>query len=206
METNEEQTPPEPKPTQVSLKDMPTWKKILVFAAIGFIACGLALIPFDTSSSDLSTQQVSQETTQGGGAIPSGASGLVGEGSTFAPESTGTGSDGSAAGASAESGGGDLSPAFLRLGFSFFVGFAVGLAFRSLLRLALIFVGLQLLVLFGLASMEWIQIDTEAMKTSFDGMTGRVGEQFESFRSFITGSLPQASLGGLGMVAGFKKN
>ncbi|MCU0726478.1 MAG: FUN14 domain-containing protein [Planctomycetes bacterium] len=98
-----------------------------------------------------------------------------------------------------------LSPAFLRGGLSFFVAFAVAFAFRIFVKLAMFFVGLWLASLFLLSSAGYIEIHWQAIDASFTSWAGSVGRQFESFRTFIQGSLPSAGLAGLGLLAGFRR-
>lgn len=219
------------QPNPLSLNELPRWKKLLLLGAGLFLLIGLALMPFESGSDLSKTQGVTQTSDQGsgGGAVAAnnqgsgeqgtdqGANALAPSGAGLVPQGTGPeggntlvpGSvprTGGAEPASAEGGGSNLSPAFMKMGFSFFVGFAIGLAFRTLLRLALIFIGLQLAVLFGLEQIDWIAIDVEAMKRSFDAMTGNLKSQFESFQTFLTGRLPQAGLASLGLYTGFKKS
>lgn len=153
------------------------WKKVLVIAAGLLVVAGLALIPFEGGDANLST-------SPGGSTLqPAGAGGteIVGQSEP------------------------DMSPAFLKLGFSFFAAFAIGLAMRSFLRIALIFIGLQLLALFGLAHLEWVEVHWETISTAFDRFVANVQSEAGSFKTFVTGSLPQAGLATMGLVAGLKR-
>ena len=166
----------------------PLWKKILLSIAGVFVAGGLALVPFESGEREqLATSQ------------------SLGQGEVL----------GDPLDATRKSGDGDpqtlseaeprVSPALLKMGFSFFAAFAVGLAFRSFVKLALIFVGLQLLGLFGLSYVEWVSVNWEAMSTAFDRFVANVEHESQSFQTFITGSLPQAGLAMLGLVTGFTR-
>ena len=66
--------------------------------------------------------------------------------------------------------------------------------------------GIQLIALFGLSAVDWVEVRWDGMASAWDGFAANVGTQFESIRAFITGSLPQATLAGLGLFAGFKRN
>ena len=166
---------------------LPRWKKGVMIGCAMLIAIGLVLLPFEASRSpDLSTSQNPTATT------PNGAAGLVDDGTT------------GAAGADAEEKS-ELSPAFLRLGFSFFVGFAVGYAFRSFLKLVLVVIGMLLIALFSLSYIEWVTVNWDAMGQSFDVFMASVQQEAGAFRSFITGSLPTAGLASLGLFAGFRR-
>ncbi|MBK8978626.1 MAG: hypothetical protein IPM29_22240 [Planctomycetes bacterium] len=188
---------------------LPRWKRLLLIGAGVFVALGLVLLPFEGGrSGDLSTSQGSASQAPGGAAGAGGhreAAGLQASGSSLVPGGTGTGAGGGTDPSAAAASGQDLSPVFLGLGFSFFVGFAIGYAFRAVLKLALIFVGLQFIVLYLLNHAGWVTIDTSAMATSWDTFVSRAGSDLESFKAFITGSLPKASLGTLGLYTGFKR-
>ncbi|MFO1050953.1 MAG: FUN14 domain-containing protein [Planctomycetota bacterium] len=158
---------------------LPRWKKILVVGAGALLVCGLAMLPFELGGSDkLSTSQ------SGGGAMlqPAGTGG---------PEVVGQDPE--------------MSPALLKLGFSFFAAFAAGLAIRSFLRIAMIFVGLQILALMGLSYLQWVTVHWETMSSAFDVFAKNVQQEAGSFRTFITGSLPQAGLATMGLFAGLKR-
>ena len=43
------------------------------------------------------------------------------------------------------------------------------------------------------------------MEQAFQGFVDNIGADFDHLRSVLTGHLPQAGLGTLGLVAGFKK-
>lgn len=173
---------------------LPRWKKGLLIGATVLVAIGLALLPFQSGREELAMTQ------QGAGQGET----LQGPGGQLVP-----GNPGEAAGGAEETAQGaaqaNLSPAFLKMGFSFLAAFAVGLAFRSFLKLALIFVGLQLIALFGLSYVEWVTVNWQTMASAFDHFAANVKEEAASFQTFVTGSLPQAGLATLGLVAGFKK-
>ena len=97
------------------------------------------------------------------------------------------------------------SEAIFKYGFSFFVGFAMGYAVRSFLKLALIFVGVLAICLFALDYAGFVTVEWEAMDKAFSGLMERVKTQVSGFRSFITGSLPSAGLAATGLYAGFRK-
>lgn len=98
-----------------------------------------------------------------------------------------------------------LAPAALQGGFSFFAAFAVGYALRAFLKLSLIYIGLVFLTMSVLAWIGWIEIRWNVPEEQFASLTETVKSQFESFRAFISGSLPSAGMAGLGLFAGLKK-
>lgn len=209
--------PADPNAPTADSAPLPRWKKLLLIGAGVFVLLGVVLIPFEGSpESDLSTSSGQTAGQQGPGQEGAGQ-----EGSGNLPPGIVTGFDAG----NPQAGGGqpgdpqaqgaeldgqpdsqDLSPVFLKLGFSFFVGFAVGYAFRAFVKLALIFVGLQLLALFGLSYVEWVTVNWEVMGSAWDGFAERVASEVQTFKSFLTGSLPQASLGATGLYAGFRKS
>lgn len=181
---------------RAAIAPLPRWKKILLGCAAALVAIGLALIPFESGErEDLATAQ-----SAGRGET------LQGPGNQLVPTGTGQqdrpGTDEGAGTASTDP---DMSPAFLKLGFSFLAAFAVGLAFRSFVKIALIVVGLQLLMLFLLSYVDWVTVNWETMSTAFERFSENVRREAESFQTFVTGSLPQAGLAALGLVAGFKR-
>ena len=100
---------------------------------------------------------------------------------------------------------GEWSPAMVRGGFGFFVGFAVGLALRMFFRISMIVIGLNLLVLMGLSEMGWLDVRWDIMQEQFDHWSSRFGDEFSQFKTLVAGSLPTVGLSGLGMFTGFRK-
>jgi uncharacterized membrane protein (Fun14 family) len=104
-----------------------------------------------------------------------------------------------------EDGGIAWSPVLLRGGISFFAAFALAFAFRTFLRLALLFAGIWVASLLLLSSLGWIEVHWSVIDDQFVGWTRTLGEQFKSVTAFVAGSLPSAGLAGLGLLAGFRK-
>jgi uncharacterized membrane protein (Fun14 family) len=100
---------------------------------------------------------------------------------------------------------GSISPALLRGGISFFAAFAVGFAFRTFVRIALIFVGIWAISLFLLAQAGWLTVHWVEIDGAFKAWASGIGDQFESFGRFVTGSLPSTGLAGLGLYTGLKR-
>ncbi len=182
-----------PEPTDapeeaVGRAPLPRWKKILLGVAGLFVVTGFVLLAIGPGESggDLST-------SQSPGHVPAGAAGFdvsnPGGQPTEAQQTENA-----------------LAPVFLKLGFSFFVGFAVGYAFRAFLKLTLIFVGVLLIALFLLSYVNWVTVNWDTMASAFDIFVRSVKDDTQAFQTFISGSLPQAGLASLGLVAGFKRN
>ena len=97
------------------------------------------------------------------------------------------------------------SPTVFKLGFSFFVGFAVGYALRIFFRMTLLVIGIAMIAMFALQYAGLLTIDWAAMQGHYESVTGWLGGQFESMRSFMTGQLPSAALGATGLFVGFRR-
>ena len=105
----------------------------------------------------------------------------------------------------AEPGAAGWSPFFLKGGFSFFVAFCVGYATRVWLKMAAFFLGTFFLGVFVLSYVGAVDVDWVTLEGWWDAFAGRVEAEAVDFKTFLTGSLPQAGLAGLGLVAGFKR-
>ena len=93
------------------------------------------------------------------------------------------------------------SPAIFRMGFGFFVGFAMAYAFRAFAKFAVVSLGVFFLLLFGLQYAGLIEVQWGTMAERYDSARGWLGSQFEGFTAFVTGALPSAgaALAGLGL-------
>lgn len=91
------------------------------------------------------------------------------------------------------------SPTVFRLGFGFFVGFAIAYALRAALKIVLIVSGVVLLLLIGLQMGGLISVNWEALERIFDGASAWLGRQTESLAAFLRGYIPS----GASAVAGF---
>lgn len=105
----------------------------------------------------------------------------------------------------AESGGLDWGTMLKKGGISFFIAFCLGFAFRTFLKLALIFIGVWAASLFLLSEVGWLQVHWDLIDSHFRSIGTRLGDQLTSFQHFVAGSLPSASSAGLGLFVGFKK-
>jgi uncharacterized membrane protein (Fun14 family) len=176
---------------------MARWKKVLCIVAGVLLVAGIALQVLGASGG------AEPAPGPGGGAAAAGGSG-EGGGHALAP-STLTGSETSKRGGG-ETTGETWAPGFMRMGLSFFVAFAIGSVFRMFFRIAVLFVGLLALVLIGLAQLDLITIHWDNLEGLWSGFVERIESDFGQLRTVLTGSLPQAGLGALGLVAGFKRS
>jgi uncharacterized membrane protein (Fun14 family) len=104
--------------------------------------------------------------------------------------------------ATSQSTAGVRSSALFRLGFSFTGGFFIGWLFRKSLKLALLAAGGVALVIavgkqFGLFDFDWAAVESHTSQ----GLTWLKGE-LGAVKKFLTGYLPSAVAGFLGMFKG----
>jgi len=99
----------------------------------------------------------------------------------------------------------DFSPALFRLGFSFFVGFAIAYALRSFLKITLIAIGLMLLGLFGLQYVGVVSVDWTAMQSHYETAMQWLQQQTADFTKFVQGYLPSAASAAGGFFVGFRR-
>ena len=192
----------ESKPKPTSDYTWKPWKIVSIAVALLLVVAGglINVASGGTEETPVASAPAGRTPT-GGSALVPGAAILPGGG----PSSTPDGEPPAEAAPEPAADDNPLSPAMLRGGLSFFVGLAVAFALRSFLKIGLFFLGLWLITLFLLAQAGWVEIHWDLMDDSFARMTSRVGEQFESMRTFITGSLPSAGMAGLGLVTGLRK-
>lgn len=91
------------------------------------------------------------------------------------------------------------SPTIFRLGFGFFLGFAVAFALRAAFKVVLLVVGGVFLLLIGLQMAGLISVNWDAMENIYTHTTAWLGTQTESFTAFLRGYIPS----GGSAVAGF---
>jgi len=102
--------------------------------------------------------------------------------------------------------GGDVGIASFNADLSFAVAFAIGVALRTFMKLTMVVLGVVALAIFGLQKAGIVgQIDWTVAQGHWDTLTTNIGQQFESFKTFVTGSLPSAGAGTVGLVSGFRK-
>lgn len=98
------------------------------------------------------------------------------------------------------------SPFFFKGGFSFFVAFCVGYAMRVWLKVAALVLGTVFLGVFLLSyTGVIIGVDWARLEGWWDVLAAHVEAEAVDFKSFLTGSLPQAGMATLGLVAGFRR-
>ena len=162
---------------------MPRWKQVL---------CATALLATVVGGIWMLT----------GGTHPIGqGGGGSGVGSTSLVPGQSTGSGGMAPGSESD----PASRGMFRLGFSFIAGFCLGTFLRATLKVATIAIGFWLFLTFLLAYFDLVHVDWQAIDQLWNRFAGHVSQEWGSFQSFVTGSLPAAGLAGLGLFTGFKR-
>lgn len=129
-------------------------------------------------------------------------------GSTPEPgdEPTGEPADGEVASVSeAETVTDPWSPAIFRMGFSFFVGFAMAYALKAFAKVTVVSAGIFFLLLFGLQYAGLVEVRWTAMADRYDTIQAWLGAQLGGFQAFVTGYLPSAGAGIAGLGLGFMR-
>lgn len=100
----------------------------------------------------------------------------------------------------------DLSTLFVKGGFGLFMGFAIGFAVRAFIKLATVIIGFYFITLIMLSYMGWIEIHWHIIEGQFDGLVSNLGAQFQSFKAFLTGSIPSGGAAATGLAMGLRKS
>jgi len=179
------------------IAQIPTWKKMLVICSVILMVAGGAITAVNAIAGSDETPAASTGGGNGGTDIARGFAPSGGEGATDSSD------DADATQAVAEDP--DWSPALFKLGFSFFVGFAIAFALRTFVKISIIAIGMFLLVHFALEYYGFIQVNWDVFGERYDSIADWIGRQTGSFREFVTGSLPSAGSAVAGMVLGFRK-
>lgn len=186
------------------------WQRVAAILSVLVMAGGLALgVVAGGDAASAPSTQTAAGTAAGGEA--GGASGIV---SGLAPGDDPLGggvggdddateeADGDGAIAAADD---PWSPAVFRMGFSFFVGFAIAFALRAFVKLSLISLGMFFLALFGLQYAGFIEVNWAAIGDRYESVRDWLAVELDSFRAFATGYLPSAGMALAGLATGFRR-
>ena len=188
--------PPKPGAEGATRKEFPRWKKVLLTVAGFLLVSGVALQAFALVRGDKAPE--GGKVVSDKGTLPGvGGAGLVD--SPDRPRAEGEGADGK------DSAFKEWSPALMKGGLSFFLGFCIGYAVRTFFRISAVVIGLVALAIFGLSYAGVLNVDWHQIQDGFDKVVAVVKEQASGFQSFITGSLPAAGLAAMGLFTGFKR-
>ncbi len=202
-----------------SPKRFPRWKKVLMGTAALFVLIGFGLQASSLLGGDPETEAVMADAGSSEERSSVDASFI---GNSLVPTDPGTSRDrefsnpndiemgdageyGSGPRIESADESGDWSPAFMKLGFSFFVGLSIGYMLRTFFKISLVFIGLILLSIFGLQYFGLVDVNWEAMEGHFNSLVATLKEEASNFKTFIAGSLPSAGMASLGLFTGFKR-
>lgn len=181
------------------LRSLPMWKRIMLALSVALMVTGLLLQGYtyarESSRSRRATdnpQSQGQDLGPNGQLLPRSLSlEQRGDQPVTTAFQTGWGVD-------------TWSPMLFRTGFGFFAGFCVGYAARAFLKIAALSLGLVFLLLVGLQYTGVIDVDWTAVQHGYAVIGRWLQAQFTSIHQFVTGYLPSTTMGGLGLLAGFK--
>ncbi len=166
------------------------------------LAASTAVTPVPTGNSGGSPASDGMMTTfADGGGVSLPIPGLT---NAF-PDIPGPGSPPSDAAADPGVGTRDVSKTLVKGGFGMFMGFAIGFAIRAFVKLATVIIGFYFLTLTMLAYLGWIEIHWSVIESQTNGLITNLGAQFESFKTFLTGSIPSGGASAVGLAMGLRK-
>jgi uncharacterized membrane protein (Fun14 family) len=176
-------------------KEFPRWKKVLLTVAGFLLVAGGALQVFALTRGDKGPE---------GGKVVSDHKNLTGlePGAGFLERGDRPDPPAAEEKTSLE----EWSPALMKGGLSFILGFCIGYAVRTFFKVSAVVIGLVALAIFGLSYAGVLNVDWQQIQQGFDRVVAAVKEQASGFQSFITGSLPSAGLAAMGIFTGFKKS
>lgn len=178
--------PPEaPRTFGAWLREMPRWKKIAVGVALGTVVVGGVL------------------SLSAGEAAPTGAGNMSGLSTNLVGGQTGGGQPGTGTPVPTPE---PAAKGVFRLGFSFLAGFCLGSFIRSTLKIAAVAFGFWLFLTLVLSYYGILVVDWNAMDSLWNRFAANVEQEWGSFQSFITGSLPAAGLAATGLAIGLKRH
>lgn len=184
-------------PAAEEREPMALWKKALV--ALSLLLGGVGVAMGGAKAQPETSLSVASNGTPGThlNASALGVNSLDGNGE-FVSETSGT---------LLESEAGPMwAPLFAKGGLSFFIAFCIGYALRTFLKGTMLVIGVVALAIFGLQKAQIVgEVDWSKAQGYWDSLTAGLGKQFESFKTFVTGSLPSAASGTVGLFAGFRR-
>jgi len=94
---------------------------------------------------------------------------------------------------------------FMYMGFSFFVGFVIGFATRTFLKIFFFLSGTVFIILFLLEYNSLIDVKWEAFENIYNSLIAWVSPHLGGLKNFITANLSSAAMAGLGLFWGLRK-
>jgi uncharacterized membrane protein (Fun14 family) len=163
---------------------VPVWGKLLAILSVVLMGAGVA-IPFAVGG-DPSPPTATEKS-----AAP-GAAGLTESGSSAVTPAQAE-ADRKAT----------WGPWVFRLGFSFFVGFAIAFALRSFMKFAIVALGFFFLALFGLQYAGILEVRWSLLAERYDELSGQISARAAGAWKSMSTLLPSAASATAGLVAGF---
>lgn len=93
---------------------------------------------------------------------------------------------------------------FLKLGFSFIVGLAVGYALKVAFKIALVVGGLLLVALFALQYSDIIEVNWSGMESNYDGSVDWLAAYAGALKDFMAAHLSSAASFTAGLLLGLR--
>lgn len=93
---------------------------------------------------------------------------------------------------------------FLKLGFSFMVGLAVGYALKVAFKIALAIGGLLLVVLFALQYSGIVEVNWSGMESNYDGLVDWLVAYAGALKDFMADNLSSAASFTAGLLLGLR--
>lgn len=168
----------------------PAWAGLLAVASVILMAVGVGLPLVGGGSAPHASGP------NGANPTDSGLTGFAGGGM----ESVG---DSGSPPAPSDGGLGPWGPSIFRIGFSAFVGFAVGYALRTFAKFAIAAMGFFAIALFGLEYAGLVDVKWGAMSERYASLTARVAGDARGVWDSISVLLPASASATAGLVAGF---
>lgn len=189
---------------------LPTWKVVLLVASGVMAIAGLAIGQLGADGPAKSNPRPSAPTGSAGDNSAGPSSSLAPQ--SFLPQEhptpSGDGNDTNDASASTQASADaaiDYSPLLTKVGFGFFLGFAMGYALRMFFKISLLAVGVIALGVVGLQYAGMIDVDWSAMQGHYETIADWARGQFTNLRGFISGQIPSSASAGFGLMVGFSK-
>ncbi len=167
--------------------DMPTWKKVAVGAALATVVVG-----------GVTTLIAGDPAPAAGGADTTGPGGALAVG--LLPDQPTGGTTGTAPAAE------PAAKGVFRLGFSFVAGFCIGSFVRATLKVAAIAFGFWLVFTMALNYFGVLEVNWQGIDALWNRFAAAVEQEWSSFQTFMTGSLPAAGLAVTGLAVGLKRH
>lgn len=93
---------------------------------------------------------------------------------------------------------------FLKMGFSFMVGLAMGFALKVAFKIALLVIGVTLLGIFGMQYAGLIDVNWSGVELHYDGWADWLGANGSAFLGFVGDNLTSAASFVGGLAVGLK--